>query len=240
MRALLWDIDGTLTKSAGAGTRALAGALHARPRSSEHLRGMRLDGMTDRAIVRILLAAEHGDPVLPVEERARAVTDAAIDEVLEKYLVALASECAKKSYYAQPGVTELVPRLSRRGELLLGLCTGNLIRGAELKLTATGLWSEFRFGGYGSDAEPRPDIVRVAWSRARALGATEALVIGDTPRDILAAHEAGLPACGVATGRFSVHELAENGADCVIENFGDVARAEALLTGPLRARPPSR
>lgn len=236
MRALLWDIDGTLTRSAGAGTRALAGALHARPLSSEHLRGMRLDGMTDRAIVRILLAAEHGDPAVPIEERTRAVADAAIDEVLEKYLAALAVECDRKSYVAQAGVVELIPRLRARGDVLLGLCTGNLVRGAELKLGAVGLWSAFSFGGFGSDAEARPDIVRAAWARARERGATEGLVIGDTPRDVLAAHDAGLPACGVATGRFSVAELAENGADCVLENFADLARSEALLLGPLRAR----
>ena len=235
MRALLWDIDGTLTKSAGAGSRALAAVLHGSA-AVEHLRGMRLDGMTDRAIVRALLAAQ----ALPSEEHARAVSDAAIDSVLEQYLLALAAECANKSYYAQPGIAELIPRLAARSDLLLGLCTGNLERGAELKLTAAGLWSRFRFGGYGSDAEHRADIVRAAWSRARAHGASDGIVIGDTPRDILAAHDAGLPACGVATGRWTTRELSEHGADCVIESFSDLARAERLLLGfvaPARRSP---
>ncbi|HXN56152.1 MAG TPA: HAD family hydrolase [Myxococcales bacterium] len=236
MRALLWDIDGTLTRSAGAGTRALMGALHAKPRSADHLRRMRLDGMTDRAIVRLLLAAEHGDASLPVEERARAVPGPLIDEVLAQYLVALERECVSKSYVAQPGIEELIPRLERRSDVVLGLCTGNLARGAELKLTATGLWERFRFGGYGSDAEARPEIVRAAWARAQAHGATEGLVIGDTPRDILAAHEAGLPACGVATGRWSLHDLAGHGAECVIESFADVGHAEKILLGPIARR----
>lgn len=236
MRALLWDIDGTLTKSAGAGTRALAGALHARPRSADHLRNLRLDGMTDRAIVRLLLAAEHGDHALPVEERARAVPEDAIDAVLAQYLVALARECAEKSYVAQPGIDALIPRLAGRDDVVLGLCTGNLARGAELKLTATGLWERFRFGGYGSDAEARPEIVRAAWARAQEHGATEGLVIGDTPRDILAAHEAGLPACGVATGRWTLHQLADHGAECVIESFADLHRAEEILLGPIARR----
>ena len=118
--------------------------------------------------------------------------------------------------------------------MLLGLCTGNLARGAELKLTCAGLWGGFRFGGYGSDAEPRAEIVRAAWGRARELGATEALVIGDTPRDVLAAHEAGLPVCGVATGRYTVHELAEHGAELVLPGFDDVEQTERLLLGPLR------
>jgi phosphoglycolate phosphatase-like HAD superfamily hydrolase len=236
LRALLWDIDGTLTKSAGAGTRALAGALHAKPRSAQHLRGMRLDGMTDRAIVRLLLAAEHGDVSLPVEERARAVPGPLIDEVLAQYLLALERECASNSYVAQPGIDELIPRLEQRTDLVLGLCTGNVARGAELKLTATGLWKRFRFGGYGSDAEARSEIVQAAWARAQAHGATEGLVIGDTPRDILAAHEAGLPACGVATGRWTVHDLAGHGAECVIESFADLGRAEEILLGPIARR----
>ena len=233
MRALLFDLDGTLTRSGGAGSRALGKALHTRPQAVAELRKMRLDGMTDRAIARALLAAE-GDQSIPIEQRMRGVTGQEIDAVLDRYLVALADECARKVYVAQPGIPELIERLRTRAGVLLGLCTGNLARGAELKLTSAGLWGAFRFGGYGSDAEPRPDIVRTAWERARSLGATEALVIGDTPRDVLAAHEAGLPACAVATGRWTVQQLAEHGAEVLLEDFTDVSRSESLLLGALR------
>lgn len=232
MRALLFDLDGTLTRSAGAGTRALGRALLARPQATQELRNMRLDGMTDRAIARIVLAAE-GDPSLPIEERMRAVAEAEIDAVLARYLDALAAECAGKAYQALPGIAALIQKLAQRADALLGLCTGNLERGAELKLGAAGLWGRFRFGGYGSDAEPRADIVRAAWRRAQELGAKEALVIGDTPRDVMAAHDAGLPACGVATGRYSVHDLASHGADMVAKDFADPDAAERLLMGPL-------
>ncbi|HTO99255.1 MAG TPA: HAD family hydrolase [Myxococcales bacterium] len=232
MRALLFDLDGTLTRSGGAGSRALGKALHARPQAVAELRKMRLDGMTDRAIARALLAAE-GDQAIPIEQRMRVVGEAEIDAVLARYLQALAEECARQVYVAQPGVPELIERLRGRADALLGLCTGNVSRGAELKLTSAGLWGVFRFGGYGSDAEPRPDIVRAAWKRARELGATEGLVIGDTPRDVLAAHEAGLPACGVATGRWSVQQLAEHGAEVLLEDFADVEESERLLLGPL-------
>jgi phosphoglycolate phosphatase len=232
MRALLFDLDGTLTRSGGAGSRALGQAVHARPQAVAELRRMRLDGMTDRAIARALLAAE-GDQAVPFEQRMRGVTGAEIDAVLARYLEALAQECARKTYEALPGVAALLERLRTRTDILLGLCTGNLARGAELKLTSAGLWGGFRFGGYGSDAEPRADIVRVAWERARELGATEALVIGDTPRDVLAAHEVDLPVCGVATGRYSVHELAEHGAELVLEGFADIAQTDRLLLGPL-------
>ncbi|TMA22936.1 MAG: HAD family hydrolase [Deltaproteobacteria bacterium] len=213
---LLFDLDGTLTRSAGAGARALGKALGARLRATEELRKMRLDGMTDRAIARALLAAERGtEPAKVVEEE--------IDHVLEQYLVNLERECAAKSYEAIPGVAAVLDRLCARNDVLLGL-----------KLTSAGLWSSFRFGGYGSDAEPRAEIVRTAWKRAQEHGATEALVIGDTPRDILAAHDAGLPACGVATGRWSVHDLSVHGAEVVLADWSDPDRASSLLLGALR------
>ncbi|MCA1827675.1 MAG: HAD family hydrolase [Myxococcales bacterium] len=218
MRALLFDLDGTLTEAGGGGSRALGRALHARPQAAEELRKMRLDGMTDRAIARTLLTAEK-----------KSVGERDIDEVLEHYLQALAIEVAQRPYKPLPGVGELLRALQSRA--LLGLCTGNVARGAELKLSSAGLWRYWQFGGYGSDAEPRADIVRIAFKRAQALGATDALVIGDTPRDILAAHDAGLPACGVATGRWSVHDLATHGAEKVIAGFSDVRTAIDLLLG---------
>jgi phosphoglycolate phosphatase len=232
MRALLFDLDGTLTRSGGAGSRALGQALHAKPQAVAELRKMRLDGMTDRAIARALLAAE-GDQATPLDQRMRGVPQAEIDAVLARYLDALALECAGNAYVALPGVAALIERLRSRSDVLLGLCTGNLARGAELKLTSAGLWGAFRFGGYGSDAEPRPDIVRTAWKRARALGATDGLVIGDTPRDVLAAHEAGLPACGVGTGHWGIRELAEHGAELLLSDFTDIAESERLLLAPL-------
>jgi len=232
MRALLFDLDGTLTRSGGGGSRALGKALHARPQAVAELRKMRLDGMTDRAIARIVLAAE-GDQSRPIEERMRGVAESEIEATLARYLEALEVECARNAYEPQPGVPALVERLRPRNDVLLGLCTGNLERGAQLKLASAGLWGNFRFGGYGSDAEPRPDIVRAAWKRAQALGATSGLVIGDTPRDVLAAHEAGLPACGVATGRYTVQELLAHGAEMVLPDFKDVLESERLLLGPL-------
>lgn len=232
MRALLFDLDGTLTRSGGTGSRALGKALHARPQAVAELRKMRLDGMTDRAIARIVLAAE-GDASRPIEERMRGVAESEIEATLARYLEALAVECAKSGYEAQPGVAALLERLRARADVLIGLCTGNLERGAQIKLQSAGLWGNFRFGGYGSDAEPRPDIVRAAWGRAQALGATSAIVIGDTPRDVLAAHEAGLPACGVATGRFTMQELLAHGAEMALRDFSDVGESERVLLAPL-------
>ena len=238
-RALLFDIDGTLTKSGGAGARALATALGAKMRAAEELRNMRLDGMTDRSIVRLLLAAENPDRSRPITERAAAVEAAQIDALLGPYLDALAVECAARSYVTQPGVPALIAALKTRDDVILGLCTGNLERGAQLKIDSSGLdFSTFRFGGYGSDSEARPEIVKLAWKKAQALGAADGLVIGDTPRDVLAAHEAGLPCCGVATGRWTVHDLAENGADAIVESFADLPKTLSILLGALAVRKP--
>src|SRR5206468_2040739 len=173
-----FDLDGTLTSGKGGGSRALGRALHTRPQAIEELRKMRLDGMTDRGIARILLAAEK-DVALPIEQRMKLVEEREIDAVLERYLEQLAIEVAERPYVPLPGVAQLVRNLQQKA--LLALCTGNLARGAELKLTSAGLWGMWRCGGYGSDAEPRADIVRIAWKRAQELGANSALVIGDTP-----------------------------------------------------------
>src|SRR5258708_14653354 len=153
MRALLFDLDGTLTKSGGAGVRALCSALHARPQAAEELSKMRLDGMTDRAIARTLLAAE-GDQAVPVEKRARQVAEADIDRVLERYLEALAAECARNAYTALPGVAALLERLAQRGDALLGLCTGNVARGAAPQLTSGGVGGRFPVRGHRPRAEP--------------------------------------------------------------------------------------
>src|SRR3989441_10774113 len=106
MRALLFDLDGTLTRSGGAGSHALGQALHARQRAAAELRKMRLDGMTDRAIARAALAAE-GNQAVPLEERLRGVTESDIDAVLAPYLDALAVQCARHAYVALPGVAAL-------------------------------------------------------------------------------------------------------------------------------------
>jgi len=116
VRALLFDLDGTLTKSAGAGSRALGRALHARQQAVDELRKMRLDGMTDRGIARALLAAE-GDHSIPVEERARRVAEAEIDAVLGRYLEALEAECALQAYSALPGAAAGWPSSSRNREV---------------------------------------------------------------------------------------------------------------------------
>lgn len=229
MKAFLFDIDGTLIRTGGAGMGALGKIVHASEAMTTQLRGMRLDGMTDRAICRALLAAQQPGPA-PVAERAAQVTLVAIDALIERYLAAL--EAALPEYAGKlqihAGVEDALAALHGRGAIV-GLATGNVVRGAELKLGAVGLWRHFdpARSGFGSDAEDRAELVRVGVERT-GCPATDVLIIGDTPRDVAAAHDAGAPCLGVATGRFTVHDLAESGADVVAETLAAPSARRAL------------
>jgi phosphoglycolate phosphatase len=218
-RVLLFDIDGTLVHAGGAGRRALEAAMEehlggaVRPREA-WLSGMKLDGMTDRLIVReAMLAVGH-----PFEA-------ALCDRILDTYAAHLEREIRGPGYEILPGVLALLEALSRRSTVV-GLCTGNILRGARIKLGHGGLDRYFGFCkgavyGFAADGEAREDIVAAALRRASdrlgvALSPREALVIGDTPRDVAGAHAAGCPALAVATGRFGVDALLATGAERVV------------------------
>jgi len=228
---LLFDIDGTLISAGGAGSRSLERALarHLEPLAGRRvawLDGMRLDGMTDRLIVRQAMQAA-----------GLAFDDGTCDRVLESYLEILAGEIRGPGFRVLPGVAELLQALEARGAVL-GLCTGNVGGGARIKLARGGLDRHFGFGegdvnGFAHDGEARERIVEAALRRASArLGRRvwpgEALVVGDTPRDVDAARRVGVPVLAVATGRFTVEQLAAHGADRVLPSL---AGAVELLLG---------
>lgn len=231
-RVLLFDIDGTLVHAGGAGRRAVERALHhhfgarVHPRPAS-LGGMKLDGMTDRLIVRLVMEALE----LPFD-------DATCDAVLESYVDFLATEIHGPGFRVLPGVERLLPQLQGAGAVL-GLCTGNVARGARIKLSRGALDGFFGFGeedvnGFAHDGEDRQHIVAAALRRASArLGRTvapaEALVVGDTPRDVSGARAAGVPVLAVATGRFTVEELRQAGADHAIGSLEDPAALTLLL-----------
>ena len=228
---LLFDIDGTLLHCGGAGRRALEQAMElhlggAVRREEPWLAGMKLDGMTDRLIVReAMLSVGH------------AFDEALCDRILDSYAERLEVESHGAGYAGLPGVAALLEALDARGSLI-GLCTGNIARGARIKLARGGLDRFFGFGegdvvGFADDGEARERIVAAALRRAqarlgRALDPREALVIGDTPRDISAARSAGCPVLAVATGRFGVEALRAEGADHVVATL-ERAHVGALL-----------
>lgn len=234
MRIVLWDIDGTLVDTGGTGVGALARAVHASEGAKAALRRMRLGGMTDRKIARILCAAAHvrsdDGSIMDAES---LVTDGEIDALLAIYVETLRTTIHDApNYRVLAGVREALDALD--GRVVHALGTGNLEEGARLKLERGGLWQRFLFGGYGSDAEERPDVLRAAVRRAEERYGTVALsqfvVVGDTPRDIAAAHTVGIACVAVASGSFTVHDLCEHGADAVLPDLTDPATVDTILT----------
>lgn len=223
---LLFDVDGTLITTGGAGRRAIERAFSALHGGDGAL-AFSLGGMTDRGIVRAGL-----------RERGLPDGEAAIDALLEHYLVHLGDEVSRaESYGAHPGVRELLDAAQALGDdVTVGLGTGNIARGAELKLARVDLWHRFSFGGFGSDHEERAEILRIGAERgAERLGlpraACRVVAIGDTPRDVAAAHAAGAVCVGVATGSYSTAQLREAGADAVFATLAAPGAAEAVLEG---------
>lgn len=211
----LFDIDGTLVSTGGAGTRAMVWAFgHAHGRADAI--SFSLGGMTDRAIIRKAL-----------QDIGAADGEADIDAVLEHYLARLRVEMAAASdARVLAGVTQALDIVETRPETAMGLGTGNVRRGAEVKLGALGLMQRFAFGGFGCDAEDRGELLaagarRGAQQLGRRLADCDVLVIGDTPRDVLAARAIGAQCLAVASGPFSLDVLQATGADWVVADLAD-------------------
>jgi phosphoglycolate phosphatase len=211
---ILFDIDGTLITTGGAGAVSWRKAF-------DELYGVPADigkftdaGMTDPEVGRLTFVAVVGREPEP-RELARLMA------IRLKYLPEAVAE--SKGYRVLDGVEELLPRLVDEG-YLLGLTTGGTDSAAHIKLTRGNLVRWFTFGGYGSDSTDRVELTRVAIERAgRLLGLDldpqRVLVVGDTPLDITAAHGAGAIGIGVASGHYSVDQLREAGADYVLESL---------------------
>jgi phosphoglycolate phosphatase len=220
-RLVLFDIDGTLLWSDGAGRRAMQGALtdvFGSAGSPEY----RYDGKTDRQIVRELMRAEgHGD----------AHIDDGMERLVELYLEGLRGELADgtREVRVLPGVPELLDALERRNDVVLGLLTGNIAPGAAVKLAAAGIdIGRFRVNAFGSDHEHRPELPAVAQARARELlglhlHGERVVIVGDTPADIACGRGIGARAIAVATGRYDVEALRAHAPAAVFEDLTDTA-----------------
>jgi len=217
VKLLLFDIDGTLVRTGGAGVRALDRAFHQVTGITNALDGIRLHGKTDPAIVReVFTAREAGN---------RHSSDIS-RQILDAYLEFLAEEIrlSPTNYRVLPGILGFLNDYTGCADAVFGLATGNIERGARIKLEPGDLNRHFKFGGYGSDAENRADLVRHAAERGRrqsgqAIASQDIFVIGDTPRDIDAGREAGFRTVGVATSDYSCQDLEAAGADLVMLDF---------------------
>jgi len=206
---LLFDIDGTLLRTRGAGRRAMARTFDSRYGQPEALK-FRFDGMTDRAIMRGAMERLVGreEPSWSGE-----VLEAEVDALLAIYIDALADEAARATdFFVCPGVHSILDLCDAQTQVYMGLGTGNVMRGAEIKLGRVDLFARFSFGGYGSDHLLRESILRAAVSRGalaaqRPAEECRVVVIGDTPRDVAAARAIGAECISVATGDYSLDEL---------------------------------
>jgi phosphoglycolate phosphatase-like HAD superfamily hydrolase len=209
--AILFDIDGTLIESGGAGAESWRIAFDELYGVPADINALTDAGMTDPEVGRLTFRKVVG----------REPTTRELARLLAKRNALLPRTVAESAgYRVLPGVKQLLPRLSEEG-YLLGLTTGGVQSAAHIKLERAHLNRYFHFGGYGSDSPDRGDLTRHAIERAavivgRPLSQEEALVVGDTPYDIGAAHEADAVGVGVATGHYSKQELAEAGADYVL------------------------
>lgn len=224
---LLFDIDGTLVDTGGAGRRAMVGAFADLYGRTDLFDGLKFAGMTDRAIARHGVVAATG-----------VCDDAAIDRALDAYLGRLEREVAASAgYRILPGVEGVLAALDAAGRgLAIGLGTGNVRRGAYTKLARGGIDAAFAFGGFGCDAEDRAALLRRGAERgAERLGvrvdACRVVVVGDTPKDVAAALAIGAECLGVGTGTFSAASLVEAGARHAVATLDDPTARDLLLDG---------
>jgi phosphoglycolate phosphatase-like HAD superfamily hydrolase len=212
IHAVLFDIDGTLLVTGGAGGVAWQ-------RAFEELHGIDVDiaehtdaGMTDPEIAAIVFREAIGREGSP-KERSRAIS------AYLKHLPAAVAE--SDGYRVMPGIEQLLDRLIDSGHLL-GLVTGNIEAAAHIKLARAHLNRFFSFGGYGSDSADRTEVTKAALARGElvsggVLAEGACIAVGDTPRDIKAGHGAGIKVVGIATGSYSVDQLKSAGADWAVE-----------------------
>ena len=215
MKLLLFDIDGTLVLSGGAGIRALNRACQQVVGIENAMEGIRPHGKTDPAIVREIFIARglsgHSPDI--------------VVQILDAYVRFLPDEVRlSASYRVLPGILSFLETFKEHPDIVWGLATGNVEQGARIKLERGNLNSYFRFGGFGSDAENRTDLVRRAAEKGirhadRVIAPEDTFVIGDTPRDVAAGREAGFRTVAVATSDYSREDLESSGADLVMSDF---------------------
>jgi len=212
IHAVLFDIDGTLLVTGGAGGEAWQRGFQELWGVEANVAEHTAEGMTDPEIVKIIFREVIG----------REGSQEECSKAVGAYLKHLPETVAESDgYRVMPGVEALLDRLIEGG-VLLGLVTGNIEAAAHIKLSRGRLNRFFSFGGYGSDSADRTKVTESALRRGELVsgGAIDdgaCIAIGDTPRDVTAGHGAGIRVVGVATGKYSTDELRDSGADWALE-----------------------
>jgi phosphoglycolate phosphatase-like HAD superfamily hydrolase len=233
-KLVLFDIDGTLVLTGGAGIRAMNRACAELVGHDQALASIPVAGRTDRVILSdVVSSAGH------------SLDDGLLEQLRDSYILHLREEIERPGHTqnfeslgarggikaVMPGIRELLAALAQRDDVFLGLLTGNFEAGARIKLEHFDLWHYFRCGAFGDDSPNRNDLVPFAVRRAQECGAPrvaaeDILVVGDTPHDIACARAVGAVPVAVATGGFTADQLRDHGADIV---FQDLSRTEEFL-----------
>ncbi len=223
VRLVLFDIDGTLVHTGRAGIRAFSQVFASEFGAHDGIERMKFAGRTDVSLVREFFGL-HGIPA----------TAANFERFFERYVHWLHHLLVESQTEECPGVRTLIAGLQALPEPpLLGLLTGNVRLGAEIKLRHFGLWEHFETGGFADDDEDRNKIAAVAHQRGsrvlgRELRGEEIVVIGDTPLDIRCGRAIGAKVLAVATGGASFAELETHKPDWLVQDLREL-RAEALV-----------
>jgi phosphoglycolate phosphatase-like HAD superfamily hydrolase len=223
---LLFDVDGTLVSTGGAGRAAIDRAFHVHTGRADACDAIAFGGMTDRAIVRAGLVA------IGVE-----ATAALIEAILATYLEHLGDAIASApSYVVHAGVEQALDAAHARRGVAVGLGTGNVREGARIKLDRVGLYRRFAFGGFGCDHEDRAALLAVGARRGAAeigapVEACRVVVIGDTPRDVSAGRAIGAEVLAVATGASTRADLERAAPTWLFDDLAAAGALAALLDG---------
>jgi phosphoglycolate phosphatase-like HAD superfamily hydrolase len=216
MKLFLFDIDGTLIQSGGAGNRSLAKSFRKTFDCEESVEDVFFDGKTDPAIIKEIFSKKF-----PQKRLTRKI----VDRVLDNYVSYLKMEVAfAPQYKVMSGVIGTLKELVETENIYVGLATGNIEAGAKIKLDRANLNRFFNFGAYGSDSAEREQIIKIAAKRGYSLAKEpidkgQTYVVGDTPNDIVAAKKAGFKSVAIASGRYSRKELAKQKPDYLFDDF---------------------
>jgi phosphoglycolate phosphatase-like HAD superfamily hydrolase len=222
---LLFDIDGTLVLTGGAGGRAMTRAFEDLYGVANAFDGVPFNGRTDAWILSRAAAAHE-------------IGEEALARFKPLYLDYLAEELHRPGPRkgVMPGVGPLLDALSRRDDVFLALLTGNFERGARLKLEHFDLWRYFTCGAFGDTTHDRngllPDaLARIAFCGGPQAAPADIVIIGDTPLDVGVAISGGTRSMAVATGSHTVDELRASGADVVFQDLSDLEAVLAAVEG---------
>ena len=226
-KLLLFDIDGTLITGHGIPKKVAIDVINARFPGFTNGHNVAFNGMTDPLIIKEVLSANN----YPVE-----IDDPLIDEILDDFMIELARHVNPQAPPSLlPGVKDLLEYCLNKEDVFIGLVTGNIMRGAKIKLSAINIYSYFSIGAFGSDHWNRNALPPIAINRANKYFSKkfkpEAVwIIGDSPKDVECAKANGLKCLAVETGKVDNQVLAKCGADFIVKDLGNLNDLREILS----------